>query len=153
MKRTNALILVVSLLLVSLSFGSLAQQLAPRDYRPRAGRVLAYTSADGVVHPNSFWALNALNVSIGERAMRVEFIGYHDVASHNSHKQPMQGAVQAYTISGDAFDSTINAYPELVQGIIQATWGIALNTKEGPPPSADQPDTRQSFFAGSTAAQ
>jgi hypothetical protein len=125
-----------------------------RDHTKRLGKIMPFTSADGVTHDASFWCLNYQATDIGGRNGRVEFIGYHSTAAYDNDADPIAGASHSYQFAGDLFDATAyepTRYPTgtpLAAEIIAAAWQIALATKDvGDAPVEGQPDTRAPFFA------
>lgn len=129
------------------------------QYQLRVGRKMSYTSADGVLHANSFWCLNHLDANIGEGRMSLVFIGYHDVACYDADRQPIAGAIKNYIISGTAFQEAINMPTQYPQGtpisgeILTMAWSVAMSMKEiGTAPGEGEPDTRTSFFEGAASA-
>lgn len=125
------------------------------NYALRMGKQMAYTSGDGAGHPNSFWCLDRLGVEIGDAALRLKFVGYHDAPAYDADRQPIAGAVKEYLVSGAEFMAAINLPTGLPTGapisaeILGMAWAVALNTKDqgdGPP------ETRTSFFAEAVAA-
>jgi hypothetical protein len=129
-----------------------------RDHTKRMGRTMPFTSADGDTHDASFWVLNYLATAIGDRAGRIEFIGYSSVAHYGRGADPIAGATRAYQFNGDEFDAAVFQPTSLPIGspiaaeILAMAWSIALAAKEvGDPPAEGQQDTRISFFAQSVA--
>lgn len=152
--KTQIAIIAASLVAVfALGFTAGAhRQTLTRDHRLRMARVMPFTSDDGVQHPQSMWALNFEAASIGDKALRVEYTGYHSTDAYDAGASPIAGATHSISINGPDFDAFVQANPQLVGTILTMGWAVADAEKLGPAPAQGQPDTRTSFFSGATPA-
>lgn len=128
-----------------------------RNHSLRAGRTMAYTSADGVSHPASFWCLNFAAFAIGDSTARLEFVGFHSVQAYDAGASPIQGATKSYQITPESWFTQVHIplpAPDQTFDVnfLLAAWNVALSTIEGEPPAEGQ-DMRKSFFDGATPAQ
>lgn len=152
MKRFSALLLLA--LVFVLPVGA-----QTRDHAIRHGRTMAYTSADGVSHPQSFWVLSFAAFDVGAATGRLEFIAYHSAAAYDSGATPIAGAVRSYQISPAEWTQVVRIplpAPDQTFDVnfVLAAWNVALQTKDvcdSPPDGRQQ--TCVSFFAGSVPAQ
>lgn len=151
---------ILALLLLALAFTlPVRAQGPPRDYHNRLGRIMAFTSGDGVSHPQSFWVLNFAAFAVGDSTARLEFVGYHSKEAYDAGASPIAGAVRSYQVPPEAWLSTVFVpvpapSESFAVNFLTAAWGVALAAKEvGEAPAEGQPDTRVSFFAGSVAVQ
>ena len=131
------------------------------DYQIRLGKTMPFTSQDGAEHPESFWCLNSLTAAIGDNALNLSFVGYHSIEAYDANAQVISGATKSYTVFGfDAFHEIIDGPVMLPLGaqtpaglaILAMAWAVALETLEGAPPAAGEPDTRESFFTDAVDA-
>lgn len=119
----------------------------------RLGKLMEYTSTDGVLHPESFWMLEELQAEVGVNRLRLKFIGYHNAASYTIERKPISDAVKEYNVQGfENFHAIIDQLPlaeDVPIGglILLMAWQVAITTKDiGPLPGPDDIDTRVSFF-------
>jgi hypothetical protein len=121
----------------------------------RMGKQMPFTSADGASHPQSFWCLDRMSVEIGDQALRLRFVGYHDAASYDAERQPVAGAVKDYLVTGQAFLSAVGMMTEGEQPIsaeiLRLAWQAALDAKDTPDPEHEGQTT--SFFEAAVDAQ
>src|ERR1051326_7471347 len=114
--RISLFVVIVTTFALGLSVGFTPARTAParvsaasaaqRNHAGRLGRVMPFTSADGVSHPNSFWCLSFAAFSIGESTARLEFVGYHSVEAYDSGAEPIQGATKSYQITPDKWTAS-----------------------------------------------
>ncbi|HEX8747369.1 MAG TPA: hypothetical protein VF717_09220 [Pyrinomonadaceae bacterium] len=124
------------------------------DYRRRLGKIMAFESADGVAHEESFWYIDELQLNISGRRLQFVTVAHHDTDAYDAEKWPIAGASKPYTFEGEEFDALIARHPDLVGMLLNGMWSEALLKKDvGEPPAEDQPDTRRSFFEGAADAQ
>jgi hypothetical protein len=106
-----------------------------RNHALRKGKELAFTSPDGAEHPDMFWCLSKIGIEIDDTALRLHFIGYHDVAAYDAGKEPVAGAMRAYLISGAGFETaaallTSAADTPISAEILRLAWEAALATED-----------------------
>jgi hypothetical protein len=148
---------LLALLLLALTF-ALPCTAQTRDHANRLGRTMAYTSADGVSHSQSFWCLNFAAFSIGDSTARLEFVGYHSVQAYDSGAEPISGAVRSYQITPEHWQQSVfvplpaPSQPFAVNFLMQS-WAVALQTQDVCTPRDEGEPVCVSFFAQSTAAQ
>lgn len=119
----------------------------------RLGKIMEYTSSDGVTHPTSFWMLEDLHASVGSNRLSLKFIGYHNMQSYTVDRKPIADAVKEYNIVGYTdFHAIIDQLPlasnvSIGGLILLMAWQVAIATKDiGPNPGPDEEDLRVSFF-------
>ncbi len=122
-----------------------------RDHNLRSGKTMPFTSPDGAAHPNSFWCLDRIGVEIDDQAVRLRFVGYHDVAAYDAGKQPVAGAVKDYLISRNGFAQavalpTVGANIPISNEILRLAWVSALGEHDLDDPT--HAGAKISFFAG-----
>jgi hypothetical protein len=125
------------------------------NHNLRAGKNMSFTSADGAPHPQSFWCLDRMSVEIGEQALRLHFVGFHDAAAYDAERQPVAGAVKDYLVTGQAFLSAVGMVTEGEQPIsaeiLRLAWQAALDAKDTPDPAHEGQTI--SFFEAAVDAQ
>lgn len=118
----------------------------------RLGKTMGFNSPDGAPHAASFWCLDRILVEIGDTAIRLRFIGYHDVAAYDAGKEPVAGAVKEYLVSGTAFAeaiqlSTLAAGVPISAEILRLAWVAAGQVHD-----VDVAGQMVSFFDGAADA-
>ncbi|HEY6231351.1 MAG TPA: hypothetical protein VIW64_08805 [Pyrinomonadaceae bacterium] len=105
------------------------------DHTLRLGKTMGFISADGAEHVASFWCLERLATEIGDRSLRLRFIGYHSAAAYDADRQPVASAVKEYLISGEAFMAAISlttaaADVPISAEIIRLAWAVAAGVAD-----------------------
>ena len=124
-----------------------------RDHSIRLGKTMDFTSQDGVNHPESFWCLDDLRIPIGESAIRLEFVGYHNVESYDNNGAAIAGAKKIYQFSNERYMNSINMPTQFSKGnpisreILEMAWATAIAEKD------TEGETPRSFFETAVSVQ
>ncbi|HEY9286156.1 MAG TPA: hypothetical protein VIP46_22080 [Pyrinomonadaceae bacterium] len=131
-----------------------------RDHTLRMGRVMPYTSADGALHPESFWCMGPLSIDPDLSQIKLRFVGYHSVAAYNEGHAPVAGALKEYHLFGADYMASIGQgtrFPtgtQMAAEILTAAWSTALSVKDVivPPEEEGGDAVHVSFFEQATDA-
>lgn len=120
-----------------------------RDHTLRVGRTMEFKSEDDVIHPQSFWCLDDLQIKIGESLIRLEFVGYHNTEAYDNEKLPIAGAKKIYLLADDLYMAAVFSPTQYPKGspkakeILTMAWDLALGKKDI---LGDSPEAITSFF-------